>query len=74
MKIETNIRVNSSGDRMLYISVKCDECPALLTFPGEKKDIPNQLRFQSWSVGRTGIVRCRRCSQAHCIAVHQAIR
>lgn len=73
MRIETNIRTDSQGKRLLYISVACDECCAMHTFAGEKKEIPGQLRFAGWTVSRTGVVRCKADSQKQNVAVHAGI-
>ena len=75
MHIERNVREKQDGSkqRALYISIRCDCCPTLLTYEGEDRHADAQLRGHGWTIGSTGKVRCKSCTSEYATRVHAAI-
>jgi len=73
MKIETFIKRSGSAGNVLWTRIHCDCCSAVLEYEGERREAPTKLTSENWSVGSTGVVRCKNCKERQGVLFGRAL-
>jgi hypothetical protein len=55
---------HEKGRAVPYTHVMCDGCPDILEYRGNISRIMQSLRSKGWTLGTTGLVRCRPCTKS----------
>ena len=73
MRITSQGKFNSSGNRVIQTIVHCD-CGHAVTFDCEPKDAERYLKGNGGTISSNGTTRCKPCTQQHYATMARSLK